>query len=172
MLRALRFPCLILLALVLVLFTGGSASAASTRAEYVAQVDPICQAQAGPMAQAFGAFNKNYKRWVHVATHGSLKAWLKQTKRLGRSLNGINVAHSSLTDQIAAVAPPPEDVAPVNTWLGYRRQAEANGQAAVTALNRLAIDKFYKALDRADAADLAAARSAAGLGFHVCGVIV
>jgi hypothetical protein len=147
------------------------ADAASTRAEYVAQVDPICNAHVGPIGQALSAYNKNYKRWVHVATHGSLKAWLKQTKQLARSLNGFDSAHSSLTQEIAAVPPAAEVASTVAGWLDLRRQAEAYDQAAITALKRLAVGKFYKAIDAANAADVAAGRSVAGLGFQVCGVI-
>jgi hypothetical protein len=172
MLKPVRYVLLVLLALAVSgLIGAGAVSAASTRAEYVAQVDPICDAHVGPLGQALSAYNKNYKRWVHVATHGSLKAWLKQTKRLARSLNGFDSAHSSLTQEIAAVPPAAEVASTVASWLDLRRRAEAYDQAAITALRRLSIGKFYKAIDGANSADLAAGRSVAGLGFQVCGVI-
>jgi hypothetical protein len=62
------------------------ANAASTRAEYIAQVDPICQSFVAPENAAFRSYRKNDKRWFHLASSGSLKAWLKQ--RFSRSRAG------------------------------------------------------------------------------------
>src|SRR5262249_38071609 len=55
------------------------AQAAATRAEYIAQVDPICAAAAPAIDQAYGVYSRNYKRWERQATHGTLRAWIKQT---------------------------------------------------------------------------------------------
>ena len=50
------------------------ARAASTRAEYIAQVDPICESFVGTHDAAVKAYNKDAKRWEHLAGKGTLKA--------------------------------------------------------------------------------------------------
>lgn len=52
------------LSLGLIAVWAAPANAASTRAEYVAQVDPICQSFVGPQAKTIKTYNKNYKLWV------------------------------------------------------------------------------------------------------------
>ena len=81
------------------------ANAASTRAEYIAQVDPICQSFVGPENAAAKAYHRNYKRMIHDASSGTLKRWVKQTRRTVGSLTRWDQIHSNMTEQIAAVPP-------------------------------------------------------------------
>lgn len=148
------------------------AHAASTRAEYIAQVDPICQASVAPMDAAATAYNRNYKRWVRVLMHGSVKAWVKQTGRTARSLSQFTLVHASMTNQIAAVPPVPSDAGTISTWLNDRRQAEAFATSAATAFSRFKFDRFDKQIRRANLAEDAGIRAVAGFGFQVCGVSV
>ena len=59
------------------------ADAASTRAEYIAQVDPICQSFVGPESSALSAFITNSKRLGRVAKSslrsGKFKPFLGRT---------------------------------------------------------------------------------------------
>ena len=161
---------------VLVLSTGmiavlaAPAYAASTRAEYVAQVDPICQAFRGPASAADSAYIKNYKRWLRVARKGTVKAFVRQTNRTAGSLLGFTQIHMSVTDQIATVPPPAADAGTVSTWLNYRRQSDAYSAKAASALKKFAFKGFFKQNDHADAAEAAGRVTIAPFGFHVCAV--
>jgi hypothetical protein len=149
------------------------AQAESTRAEYVAQVDPICQSFVGPNDDAVGAYFRNEKRLGRVASKGTLKQFVAQTKRIARSLTRIARIEANLTNQIATVPPATEDFATVGTWLNYRRQEEADLRSAASILIQFRPYKqYYRKLNMADAADQAATRTVSGLGFQVCEVIV
>lgn len=149
------------------------ANAASTRAEYVAQVDPICQSFVGPNDDAFHAWFKNEKRLGPVAKNGTLKQFVAQTKRIARSLRRIAGIQANLTNQIATVSPPTEDFATVGTWLNHRRHEEALLRSAASILVQFRPYKqYFRKLDMADAADRAATSTVSGLGFEVCEVIV
>lgn len=148
------------------------AHAASTRAEYIGQVDPICQASVAPMDTAASAYKRNYKRWVRGLFHGTLKAWVKQTGRTARSLSQLNLLHTAVTNQIAAVPPLASDAGTIGTWLNDRRQAEAFATSAAAAFSRFKFDRFDKQLRRAGDADAAGVMAIAGFGFQVCGVSV
>ena len=163
-----RFLLVPVAAFVAVCIGAVPAHAASTRSDYVAQVDPICAASAPVIGQAYGSYSRNYKRWIHQASHGSLKAWVKQTRRTAASLGRFNQAETSLTDQLAAVPAAPGDESTIGSWLSYRRQAEAFGAAAATALSHIQVGKFFKLASRGDKATAAGVRVAEGVGFQVC----
>jgi hypothetical protein len=149
------------------------AEAASTRAGYIAQVDPICQSFVGPNDDAFRAWLKSDKLLTRVAKNGTLKQFGAQTKRVARSLKQIAQVQSNLTNQIAMVPPPPQDFATVGTWLDHRRQEEAALRSAASFLVQFRPYKqYFHKLDMADAADTAATKTVSELGFQVCEVIV
>src|SRR5262249_38119138 len=101
------------------------ADAASTRAEYIAQVDPICQSYKGPELADAEVFRRNHKLWVRAATKGTVKEFARQTHRLAQSLFAWDRLHSTMTEQIAAIPPVPADAAVIDTWLNDRRQSDA-----------------------------------------------
>jgi hypothetical protein len=148
------------------------ANGAATRAEYIAQVDPICQSFVGPTVQAGTAYSKDYKEWSRRLSHGTLKGWVRQTGRTARSLGRFNQLHASLTEQIAAVSAPAADAGAVSTWLADRRQADLFSESAASAFSRFKFGKFHKKIGQANAADGAGVDAIAALGFQVCGVSV
>ena len=154
--------------------TATPAHAASTRAEYIAQVDPICQSFVGPENVAFGAYVRNSKREGHLSGSGSLKAWLKATRRTSKSLTGYVQIDLNLLDQIAAVPPTAADAGTIGTWLNYRRQSDAFAAAAAAALNRPVpqIGKYFKRAKQANVSLDGAGRAIKGFGFQVCEVSV
>ena len=166
--RTKRFLLVPAAAIVAVCIGAVPAQAASTRAEYIAQTDPICSAAAPAISQAYGSYNRNYKRWLHQTTHGTLKSWVKQTRRTGASLGRYIQAEASLTGQLQAVPPAPGDESMVGSWLSYRQQADALGAAAATALSHIQVVRFFKLASRADKAAVAGVRVAEGVGFQVC----
>jgi hypothetical protein len=145
------------------------ADAASTRAEYIAQTDPICQSYKGPELNDAKAFHRNYKLWVRTATKGTVKAFVRQTHRLAQSLFAWDRLHSSMTEQIAAIPPGPADVAVIDTWLNDRRQSDAFADAAASALNKFQIRSFFRLTGRADKQERASIQAINGFGFQVCG---
>jgi hypothetical protein len=156
-------------ALVVILFVSTpSAEGASTRAEYVAQVDPVCQSFVGPVNDAKTA----YKRWVRDLSKGTLHNWVRQTARTAISLRRLNHVHAGLTDQIAAIPPFSEDAATLATWLNDRRQVEAFADSAALAFGLFKFDRFRAQLRQAGVAEEAGIRAVSGFGFQVCGVTV
>jgi hypothetical protein len=145
------------------------AHAAPTRAEYIAQVDPICHSFVGPMGGAWGSFRRAFKRMDRLAKSGTVKAWLKQTRRTAASLTQLSQIRTSMTDQIAVLVPPAADSGTVGLWLGYLRNEGAFESSAASALLALSIDKFFKRLGQADKAWLQGKETATGFGFHTCG---
>ena len=150
------------------------AHAASTRAEYIAQVDPICESFVGPHDAAVKAYNTVAKRQEHLAGKGTLKAWLKATRRQSHSLSRVTQIEESLYEAFAAVPPPAADAVLIGTWLDDRRRSTAFAASAAAALNRPVpkIGKVVKQIKRARVALAAADRAIEGFGFQVCGVIV
>jgi hypothetical protein len=152
------------------------AHAASTRGEYVAQVDPICQSFVGPQSNALSSFIKNTKRLGRVAKSslksGNFKPFVRQTRRTAGALNGYAQIHASMTDQIVAVPAPPSDAGTISTWLNARRQAEGLARSAASALSQFKFKVFLKRLDQSDAAESAGLNAISGVGFQVCGVSV
>src|SRR4051812_29634604 len=93
------------------------ADAASTRAEYIAQADPVCQSFLGPVNNAKTSYNTNYKRWVRDLSKGTLHNWVRQTARTAISLRRLSHVEASLTEQLTAVPPLATDAGVISTWL-------------------------------------------------------
>jgi hypothetical protein len=148
----------------------GAAAAAPTRAEYIAQVDPICQSFVAPLGSAWRAYNKNFRDTSRAARKGNSKAFLRGTKKLARSLNLISTTRTTLIGQIAAVPPPDADAGTITTWLNDLRQEAGIEIAAASKVKRLQFGKFFKLLRQADGVETAGKEAIAGFGFAVCGV--
>jgi hypothetical protein len=107
--------CLIALAI-----AAPTAFADTTRAEWVAQVDPICQngqAQETTAAQPLKAITRQYKK--HPKSH-------KIEKRLLHTFSGFvqqsGAIERAVNAQIAMIPPATEDVSLVAVWLRVRGQ--------------------------------------------------
>lgn len=149
-----------------------TAGAASTRAEYIAQVDPICQSFVVPVSNSFKAYHRAFKAMNRRAKIGPLKAFVKSIRRTANTLNDVAQTHLSMLQQIAAVAPPVADLTTINAWTTALGQEQANEVAATTALRQLRFGVFLKRLNQADAAVNGATAAISGFGFTVCGVLV
>ncbi len=147
------------------------ANAATTRLEYIAQVDPICQSFEGPVDDAWAAYARNDRRWARASKYGTPKAIVRTAKQTARSLAGWAQTLTRLIDQIAPVPPPAEDAVTVSTWLDLRRQANANEVSAASALKRGNVPKYFRLLRPADAESDASERAISGFGFQVCGPV-
>ncbi len=163
-----RYVAISLAALAAACVAPASAGAAATRGDYIGQVAPICQAFAPQLNQTATAYNRSFKLWLHLAGHGTLKAWVKQTRKTATALSAFNQVHVSLTEQIATVTPAPGDEAVVGTWLSDRRQAEAFAMSAAVALGRIETGKFFKLIGQTNKAERAGIQVIAGFGLQTC----
>jgi hypothetical protein len=148
------------------------ADAASTRAEYVAQADPICQSFVGPLDAAFGAFNTNFKHMVRAGKAGKVKAFIRGTRQTVSSLNGLAGIHENMSAQLATVPPAAADSGPVGSWLNYLNGEAGFERGAASSLAFFKIRQFLSQLRQADQALRSGQAAIAGLGFQVCGVAV
>jgi hypothetical protein len=101
-----------------------NAHAATTRAEYVAQVDPICQAGLAQESVAEQRLNKQIRR---LKKHeGSRKARARSLRRQSRALrqflNVVVAVEQGVNAQIATVPPATEDTSLVQVWLRVRSE--------------------------------------------------
>jgi hypothetical protein len=126
-----------------------AAQAASTRAEYIAQVDPMCRANLGPWQKTVSADVKTYKIWVRLNNKGTFKAWVRQTQKHARALKRHVQIHASLTEQISAVEPATEDAQLVDSWLMHRNEYERLTQSAAKAFDAFKFKKSNKLTGRA-----------------------
>jgi hypothetical protein len=148
----------------------GAAAAAPTRAEYIAQVDPICQSFVAPLGAAWRSYNKAFKATNRAVNKGNTKGFLRGTKKLSQALNGISSNRNTMIGQIAAVPPPDLDAGTIATWLNALRQEVGFESSAARAILALKIGKFFKFGRQADDAETAGKQAIAGYGFAVCGV--
>ena len=144
------------------------ADAASTRAEYFAQVDPICQANLVPVRSSGAKFQDSRKRMNRLAIAGNRKGWLRQTKITASALNRFAGAEQTMIDQIALVPPPPADSAAVGTWVNGATQADAFRRAEAAALRQLKIAKANRLASQVAKAQAPAYAAIADFGFQVC----
>jgi hypothetical protein len=146
------------------------ASAASTRAEYVAQVDPICQGAIKPEAKALTAYLKALEHFNNRVRSGAAnKSTL--TKLLSQSagfLNRFRGIEANVTTQIEAVPPPPGDSGTVTLWLQNRRAAEELVGSAVSALKHRRLKAYSRLLDQAEATDAGGRVLVSSFGFQYC----
>jgi hypothetical protein len=97
------------------------AQAAVTRADYVAQVDPICQAAASQEDSALQPVLRAVKR-SQGHHRPSRKAERRLKRRYTTYLSQKAAIERAANDQIAAVPPAPDDVSLIQVWLRARNE--------------------------------------------------
>ena len=100
------------LAVVAPLVVPGSAGAAATRAEYVAQADPFCEDANGDIAR----LNKKFRRLKGAA----------KFKAAGNVLRKTGTRLSNSIQQVRAITPPPGDEQLIARWLALIEKIAAN----------------------------------------------
>jgi hypothetical protein len=120
------------IALVAIAFSPAPASAASTRAEYVAQVDQTCTPFGPQFKKAGNTILKLGKRVVRLVTKipsapdPSSKAVLRKlnrlSQRISRAEQRFNGIFAAMVEGVAAVPPAPGDEAAVGQWINGLRQ--------------------------------------------------
>jgi hypothetical protein len=113
----MKWPIALAITLVALAITAGTASAATTRADYVAQVDPICQsaqAQEVVAAQPFVTALRREKK------HRSRKTSRKADRALVLYFPQYSAIERAADAQIAMVPPAPDDISLIQVWLRAR----------------------------------------------------
>jgi hypothetical protein len=144
-----------------------TAYGASTRADYIAQVDPICQTASKPARKVGKRFLKDLKRIGRVQNPSK-----KQTKafvnELARVLIRLSSIEANVTAQIATVQPAAGDESTVAAWLQGRAQYS---QLTAQGARAFRHHKFHAAatlLDQANTALAQEQRLIADFGFQHC----
>jgi hypothetical protein len=96
--------------------------AATTRAEYIAQVDPICAATLTREKQTLGGVGGDLR-------HG-------RTKQAARKFARTNKVFGNAVDQVATVSPPPADAALIGQWIAMLRAQLPRAQHVVKVLRQ------------------------------------
>jgi hypothetical protein len=127
------------------------AYAASTRAEYVAQVEPICHAAQKPTFKAYGALFKGLSKAGLVGDQPEIS---RKTRRISARLLGtfylrISNVYASTTAQISAVLPAPGDEAAVTRRLDGRNQAATLGAQAGRAAKHQKVRRAARLVNNA-----------------------
>jgi hypothetical protein len=141
-------------ALAIALIPVGSASAAPTHVEYIAQADPICQATIDAQKKAAGP-----KGFVGPLNHGHLKV-------AGRSMRRVFAAFSTGVEQLAAIEPPAADAQLIATWVQQNRAEVPLGNRVATALIHDRLPR--KQLTRLGKLNTSTHALVAGFGFSYC----
>jgi hypothetical protein len=146
------------------------ASAATTRAEWVAQVEPICQAAQKPTSKAYSSFFKGLDKLGLVGDDPEVS---KRDARISDRLLGTfyvraSDIYSRTTAQLTAVAPGPGDESAVAEWIAGRNQTSLLGAQAGRAAKHRKLKRAFHLADRAVTAGERAPGPVAGFGLHFC----
>jgi hypothetical protein len=109
------------LSLGLVLIWAVPADAASTRAEYAAQADPICKSNDKD-------FHHLWKRFLRLA-----KQYPFKIQAAANALERMGTRYSSSIRSLRLIAPPPGDEALIAQWLDLHNQSAAKYPLAASA---------------------------------------
>jgi hypothetical protein len=161
-----RTAVAVAIALLATVTTVATAYAASTRAEYVGQAEPMCQAAQKPTFKAYSALFKA----IPTADQDQLnKAVVRRADRaLGRFYIRISNIFGLTSAQIAALVPAPADEATVAAWLAGRDQAKTFGLQAGRAAKHLKLIRARRLANRAVSASEQAAELVSTFGFKFC----
>jgi hypothetical protein len=147
--------------------TAPAAHAASSRAEYVAQVEPICQAAQKPTFKAYARAFKELPS-VEDLDHLTRRELRRIDRAQGRLYSRIATVYGRTSARIRAVSPAPGDEAIIASWLSGRAQAQTLMLQAGRLARHLKARRSYLVASRATAASDTAARSVSDFSFHFC----
>jgi hypothetical protein len=142
-------PAAIALAITLIVFaiTAPKADAAATRAEYVAQVDPICLTAGKRSARALkGIKLPREERFESLDDKQAMRLFFSF---LGKAIGRTNKAIGPMLAEIAPIPPAPGDERVVALWLQAVGDYKLFADRAVSASNRGKLNKFFYYLSKA-----------------------
>jgi hypothetical protein len=145
------------------------ASAASTRTEYVAQVDPICQEARERWLKPEARYFKESVRVERVEEGKQRKRALNRLLRMLAKVFAVRArVETSASSQIATVPPAPGDESIVATWLEQRRQWTSGLSQLAAPIRHHRYRAFSRLAKQAEMTRKAANATVAGFGFQNC----
>jgi hypothetical protein len=114
------------------------AGAASTRAEYAAQADPICKSNDKD-------FNRLWKRFLRLANQYPFKI-----QAAANTLERMGKRYSSSVNSLHLIAPPPGDEALIAQWLDLHSQSATKYPLAASAYRLNNYKRLNRLIDSAD----------------------
>jgi hypothetical protein len=159
------------IAVVALAATATTAIAASTRAEYVAQVDPVCQVE---QAKEKAVIGPAMRRVRHLEDRGldPEKPAKPIARTIARGYDRLAAIQRDTDSTIASIPPAPGDEAVVSSWLGQRAAFTDHFQRSANAIahqhRRRFVSLLFKAIEVAETA----AESIQEFGFGSCVEIV
>ena len=129
-------PAMVALAITMIALaiSATPATAATTRAEYVGQVNQVCGSFSPQLAKVSKSFKKLGSRLKGVDSESGAhekRRFNRLLNDLGRYIGRQARILGAMPDQVALVAPAPGDEAAVSQWLqGLRQFATLQGQQA------------------------------------------
>jgi hypothetical protein len=142
------------------------AQGAATRAEYVAQVDPICKA-AGPMMKKSLAGVKPPSE-AKIESLDPKKGLKRIARSIGKLFGRTHKVLSQMTTRVSAVAAAPGDEAIVADWIFNRRSAEDLLARAARAGKHGKFFQMFGLMLAYPEAEEAATASVRDFGFRHC----
>lgn len=109
------------------------AHAATTRADYVAQANPVCQAAERPVGKAIAAYFKAVRRKGIERPERVTEKTVGPTIRFGRRIAAV---YTNVTARLRLIPPAPGDEPTVSTWLQDRDAVATNLDAIVRAYKK------------------------------------
>jgi hypothetical protein len=144
-----------------------TAHAASTRAEYVAQVDPICQGGISKEKAAYRALRKDADRLKKrgIDTSSPTKPVVRLARRY--SARVVPIARS-IHHRILLVTPAPGDEAAVSQWLQGLEEATDLFERAFDAFAHRNVHRYKQLLTKSSYRRLNADGFVQDFGFKYC----
>jgi hypothetical protein len=143
------------------------AQAATSRTEYVAQVDPICQVAYVAEKSAYKTFHRRNKRSEAQLKRGDLPAKAAR-KTLFHFYRRTAQATQSMLSSISPIPAAPGDEATIASWLAGRQQSVDKQRRAFRALAHGQAGRFFKLDLAAIFGEVNANHLVAGFGFAYC----
>jgi hypothetical protein len=148
------------------------ASAAATRAEYVAQVDQTCSSSAPAFKKTFKTILNLGNKMPPLPDGADPKRFLRKLNRWGKQLaraqRRFDRVFATMVEGIAAVPPAPGDEAAVGQWVNGLRQYVDLSARASRAAKHGKIFKGLSFLDKAGAALDTGGVAVQGFGITTC----
>ena len=145
------------------------ASAAQSRAEYVAQADPLCLAVVQQEIPALKAFNKANKQFNRAnRTRRSVNRFIRKGVRFFRFVSKVETGLNTQLSAIPVPANPPSDGQAATAWLQKRVEAIGFLNRGVVALNHHRLRAFLNAINQFDSEIQDGNAMVPGWGFQYC----
>jgi hypothetical protein len=131
-----------------------AASGAATRAEFIAQADPVCAEANAVAKQQLSGFGADIgdERWKSAA------------RRFRVTLRVFN----GMIDSLSAIEPPAADAALISNWIARLRSQSPQARSVIAAIKKHSLKKIIARDDRLIKNSRQTKKLVSGYGFKAC----